>query len=102
MPSIVERVSEAEAQALTRKKEATRQAREIEAAARQAAQGRLEAAREEGRRLIAESSAEAEAAGKQLAIDIWEKRAAESAARCEQARQALPQAAAYILERVKA
>lgn len=102
MPSIIEKVSEAEAQALSIRKEAARQAREMDAAAHQAALTSLEAARENGRALIATATAEAEEEGKRLAQDILQELAAQSAQRAEEARQALPRAAAYILERVKA
>lgn len=102
MPSIIERVSQAEAQAVSRKKEAARQAREMDAAAQQAALNRLEEAKEAGRQLLAASAAQAEAKGKEIAQQIWEEQAALSAQRCHKARQALPQAVAYILERVKA
>ena len=102
MPSIIEKISEAEAQASSIRKEAARQARAIEASAHQAALDRLEAAREKGRALAAASALMAEEEGKRLAREIGQEQAAESARRTEAARQALPRAAAYILERVKA
>ncbi|MEA5059716.1 MAG: hypothetical protein EOM66_10200 [Clostridia bacterium] len=102
MPSIIEKVSEAEAQAVSLRKEAGRQVREMDAAARQAALSRLEAAQEAGRALVAQAAAKAEEEGKHIAQEICEKEAAQSDARCQAARQALPQAVAYILERVKA
>lgn len=102
MPSIIEKVSEAEAQATSLKKDAARQAREMDAAARQAALSRLEAAQDVGRDLVAASAAKAEEEGKHIAREICEEQAAQSDASCQKARKALPHAVTYILERVKA
>lgn len=102
MPSIIEKISEAEAQASSIRKEAARQARAIEASANQAALNRLEQAREKGRALVSDSALKAEEAGRQLAQETVQAQAAESARCKEAAREALPKAVAHILERVKA
>ena len=101
MPSIIEQVSQAEAEALSLKKDAERQAKEMEAAARQAALAQIQAAQEAGRGRIAAAVAEAEE-GKHIAQEICDQEAAKATASSQRAREALPQAVAYILERVKA
>ena len=100
MPSIIDMVSQAEAEALSLKKDAERQAKEMEAAARQDAQ--IQAAQEAGRNRVAAAIAEAEEEGKHIAQEICDQEAAKATASSQRAREALPQAVAYILERVKA
>lgn len=102
MPSIIDMVSQAEAEALSLKKDAERQAKEMEAAARQKAQAQIQAAQEAGRNRVAAAIAEAEEEGKHIAQEICDQEAAKTTASSQRAREALPQAVAYILERVKA
>ena len=51
---------------------------------------------------MAAAIAEAEEEGKHIAQEICDQEAAKAAASSQRAREALPQAVAYILERVKA
>lgn len=102
LPSIIDMVSQAEAEALSLKKDAERQAKEMEAAARQDAQAQIQAAQEAGRNRVAAAIAEAEEEGKHIAQEICDQEAAKATASSQRAQEALPQAVAYILERVKA
>ena len=88
--------------AFSLKKDAERQAKEMEAAARQDAQAQIQAAQEAGRNRVAAAIAEAEEEGKHIAQEICDQEAAKATASSQRAREALPQAVAYILERVKA
>ncbi len=102
MPSIIERVADAEAQALSMKKDAERQAREMGAEAQKAAAAQVAAAQEAGRSLVAQAIAAAEEEGAHIAQEICGEQAAKAQAASQKARDSLPKAVTYILERVKA
>lgn len=100
MPSIIEQITAAEAQAAALKKDEAAAGREAAAKAQQEAKALLEAARERGRARIAELSAKAEVEGAKLAEDIRAKNASETDEACAAASKKLPEAVGYILERV--
>ena len=100
MPSIVEKITKAEEEAAALKREAARKGREDLAAARKGAAEALADAREASRRSIEAAERSAESEGAALAEQIRGERAAEADALCAKARQSLPEAVSYIMERV--
>ncbi len=100
MPSIIDRIKEAETQASVIRKEAAKKAKDVVAAANAQAAQTLSSARDESRRANREAAERAELAGADAANGILASRRREADAVCNAAREKLPDAAAYILEEV--
>ena len=100
MPSIIEQVTQAEAQAASIKKEAQLQARELVAKAVQEASRIVEEAREQGRKTVHSAAEAAEMKGQELAEQVRREKAEEVDTQCMAAARKLPQAVEYILERI--
>jgi len=100
LPSIIKRINQAEADAAAIRREAAGEARERLAEAEAEAQKRVAAAREDGRAAVYAAEAEAEAEGEKTASGILRENAAKADALCEAAKANVPNAVAYILERV--
>ncbi len=99
MPSMIERIAEAEAEAARIKKQALTDGRA--AIAQAAAEGARTAdtAREQARRDIAQAEADAEKEGEALAKTIFAQKAAQADEACAQAAKNLDRAVEHILER---
>ncbi len=100
MPSMIERITEAETQADELKKQAAAEGRELLSAAQDARADTNRQARDKARAELDKALAEAETAGAALAAEITDKNAKEADAACDKARASIPDAAAYILERL--
>lgn len=100
MPSIVERITAAEDQALTIKREAAVSMREAIAAANLEAQKHLSKTSENARQKYAEAEAAAQSEGKALRAEIITRQTALADEYCLEAGRRLNEAVAHILERV--
>lgn len=101
MPSIIDRITKAEADAEAIKREAAAKAREAIAEAGNEAQQLLAAVREQGRGELLAAQARAETEGKELAEGIRREKAAEADKVCAGARSHMQEAVSHILGKVK-
>lgn len=100
MPSIIELVSQAEEEAAALKKEAQAKAKEQIAASEAEAAAALERAHSSGRERVLAAQERAEEEGARIAEKVREVAASKADAQVNAAREKLPEAAKYILERV--
>ncbi|MBQ1632867.1 MAG: V-type ATP synthase subunit H [Clostridia bacterium] len=102
MTSIMERIAEAETRADEIIEEANRTARERVAKARTAADESIAAAAESERRHTAEILSQAQEDGKAIAAEVTDKAKAETHKLIEAAERNVPEAIAYLMERIEA
>lgn len=100
VPSIIEQVTQAEAEAAFLKKDAQAKARETIAQANAQAREAVEKAKEQGRDKIRAASQTAEADGRDAAEKIRKENAKMADTQCESATGKLSKAVDYILERI--
>lgn len=102
MPSMIERVAAAEAEAAKIKKDAAAKGRENIAAANAEAAQRTSRAREEARERLAKAEAEAEKEGEELKKSIIAEKSGEADVAVGSARARLDKAVEHIIERATA
>ena len=100
VPSIIEQITQAEAEAASIKKDAQAKAREAVAQANVQAREAVEKAKELGRDKVRTASQAAEAEGRDTAKKIRNENAKRADTQCEAASEKLPKAVDYILERI--
>lgn len=100
MPSIIDRITNAEAEAAALKRDAAVKARQAIAEASSEAQRLVAGARDQGREELIEAQARAEEEGQKIAADIRAAKAREADAVCAAAGKNMDAAVGYILERV--
>ena len=100
LPTMIERIASAEAEAAKIKKDAVAKGREEIADSLAKAAAQIDAAKAEARVLVETERAKAEEEGAQLTEGILAARKAEADALCDKARAKLPQAAELIVGRV--
>ena len=102
MKSIMERIAEAEASADAILDEANRTARERVANARIEADEAVVSADEAERASTAQALLKAQADGEAIAAEVTQKAAAETEALIRNAKEHVPEAVAYLTERIEA
>lgn len=101
MTSIMERIAEAEAQADAILEDANRMARETVAKAKTDAEETIAAAVEQERAATAQSLVKAQSDGEAIAADVTAKAKAETEALIKDAERNVPEAIAYLMERIE-
>ena len=102
MTSIMERIAEAETRADAILEEANRTARENVSKARTEADEAVREAAETARRQTAEILLEAQKDGEGIAAEVTHKAETETAALIRKAERNVPEAVAYLMERIEA
>ena len=101
MTSIMERIADAETRADAILEEAARTAREAVAKAKTDADEAIAAAAEQERTATAQSLLKAQADGEAIAADVTAKAKAETDALLKEAEKNVPEAIAYLMERIE-
>ena len=102
MTSIMERIADAESRADAILEDAARAARENVAKARTEADEQIAAAVERERALTAEMLVKAQTEGESIAADVTAKAKSETELLLKEAEQNVPEAIAYLMERIEA
>ncbi len=100
MPSIIDRITQAEAEAAAYKRDAAAKARETIIEAGNEAQQELAAARDQGREELLAAQMRAEKEGEEIAQGICQSKAQEADRVCDEARAHMDEAVSYILKKV--
>lgn len=102
MTSIMERIAEAETRADAILEEANRAARELVAKARTEADETIAAEAEQARRNTAEILLQAQTDGEAIAAEVTQKARTETERQITAAERHVPEAIAYLMERIEA
>lgn len=100
MHTIIDEITDVEAEAKQIRMDAVAAAKEATAAAREDGEKQIAAQAEFARAKLREAIQKAEAEGEVLAEDILSRRAAETAGACDAAKAKLPEAVKYLTGRV--